>query len=158
MKKFSVQGAVISAGIALLVGMLSGLLSGSNSGEVYSQLIQPPLAPPSWLFGIVWPILYILMGVAAYLIYISPAIRGDKEVSLFYYGAQLFVNFTWSIVFFRFQAYGLAVLILAFLLVLVTFTMIYFFEINRLAALLLVPYYLWLIFAYYLNIGIFLLN
>ncbi len=157
MKNFSVQGAVISAGIALLTDMLSSLLSGGQQ-QVYGQLILPPFAPPPWLFGVVWPILYILMGIAAYLIYITPASPADKQVSLFYYGAQLFVNFTWSIVFFRFQAYGLSVLVLALLLVLVTFTMIYFFDLNRLAALLLLPYYLWLLVAYYLNIGIFLLN
>ncbi|WOO37509.1 TspO/MBR family protein [Anaerocolumna sp. AGMB13020] len=157
MKNFSIKGAAISAGIALLTGMLSSLLSGGQQ-QLYGQLIQPPFAPPPWLFGVVWPILYILMGIAAYLIYITPAAPADKQVSLFYYGAQLFVNFTWSIVFFRFQAYGLSVLVLAFLLVLVTFTMIYFFDLNRLAALLLLPYYLWLLVAYYLNIGVFLLN
>jgi tryptophan-rich sensory protein len=137
--------------------MLSSLLSGGQQ-QVYGQLILPPFAPPPWLFGVVWPILYILMGIAAYLIYITPASPADKQVSLFYYGAQLFVNFTWSIVFFRFQAYGLSVLVLALLLVLVTFTMIYFFDLNRLAALLLLPYYLWLLVAYYLNIGIFMIN
>jgi tryptophan-rich sensory protein len=157
MKKFDVQGAIISADIALLVGLLSSLLSG-NPGEVYKSLNLPPYSPPAWLFGVVWPLLYILMGISAYLIYITPSKSEDKRKALITYAAQLLVNFTWSIIFFRFQEYGFAVVILALLLLLVTLTIVFFYNLNKLSALLLIPYYLWLLFAYYLNIGVYVLN
>ncbi len=152
-----IQGALISIGIALLVGLLSALLSGGQR-ELYQTLIQPPFAPPAWLFGVVWTILYILMGIASYLIYISAAKPSAKTAALCLYALQLFVNFSWSIVFFRFQEYGWSVVVLALLLFLVALTMMLFFPINRPAAYLLIPYFLWLLIAYYLNIGVFLLN
>lgn len=157
MKKFDIQGAVISSGIALLTGLLSGYLSG-NQGEVYKALKLPPLSPPSWLFGVVWPLLYILMGIAAYLIYISSAGPQKIKKALLSYALQLAVNFSWSIIFFRFQAYGLALAVLALLILLVTIMFIFFFDINKTAALLIVPYYIWLLYAYYLNAGVFILN
>jgi tryptophan-rich sensory protein len=157
MKKFNIQGAIISAGIALLTGLLSGLLSGSQ-GEVYKSIHLPPFSPPAWLFGVVWPILYIVMGISAYLVYISPADPKDKRNAFISYFAQLLVNFSWSIIFFRFQAYGFAVVILAILLFLVALTIMFFYDINKFAGLLLIPYFLWLLFAYYLNCGVFVLN
>jgi translocator protein len=157
MLKTHIQGALISIGIALLAGFLSSLLSGGQQ-EVYQTLNQPPYAPPAWLFGVVWTILYILMGIAAYLVYLSDANPITKTAALCFYALQLFVNFSWSIVFFRFQEYGWSVLVLALLLFLVALTMMLFFSINRTAAYLLIPYFLWLLIAYYLNIGVFLLN
>lgn len=157
MNKSHVQGAIISAGIALLTGMLSSLVSG-NQGTVYQSINLPPYSPPPWLFGVVWPILYILMGIAAYLIYITPAKKADKTNALVTYGIQLFINFSWSIVFFKFQEFGWAVVVLALLLLLVALTLMFFYHINKVAALLIIPYFLWLLIAYYLNIGVFVLN
>lgn len=157
MKKFNIQGAFISAGIALLIGFLSSILSG-NSAEIYRTLELPPYSPPGWLFGIVWPILYILMGVAAYLVYITPSDPKDKRNALFTYVAQLLINFSWSIVFFRFQAYGPAVIVLALLLFLVALTLMFFYKINKIAAYLMIPYLIWLLIAYYLCVGVFVLN
>jgi tryptophan-rich sensory protein len=157
MKKFNISGVIISSGIALLTGLISSILSG-NPSTVYKTLTLPPYAPPGWLFGVVWPILYILMGIAAYLVFISDSEHGDKRKALITYAAQLLVNFSWSIVFFRFQEYGLAVIVLALLLLLVTLTIMFFYKLNQLSAWLLIPYYLWLLFAYYLNTGVFVLN
>ncbi|MDD3174153.1 MAG: tryptophan-rich sensory protein [Herbinix sp.] len=157
MKKFNISGVIISAGIALLTGFISSILSG-NPSTVYKSLTLPPYSPPGWLFGVVWPILYILMGIAAYLIFISVSELADKRKALITYAAQLLVNFSWSIIFFRFQEYGLAVVVLALLLLLVTLTIMYFYDLNRLSACLLIPYYLWLIYAFYLNTGVFVLN
>jgi translocator protein len=156
-KNFNIQGAFISAGIALLVGFLSSIFSG-NSGVIYRTLDLPPYSPPPWLFGVVWPILYILMGIGAYLVYITPSNPEDKRNALLTYAVQLFVNFSWSIVFFRFQAYGTAVIVLALLLFLVALTLMFFYKINKIAASLLIPYLIWLLIAYYLNVGVFVLN
>ncbi len=157
MKKFNIQGAFISAGIALLIGFLSSIFAG-NAGEIYGTLELPPYSPPTWLFGVVWSILYILMGIAAYLVYITPSNAEDKRNALFTYALQLLVNFSWSIVFFRFQAYGAAVLVLALLLFLVALTLMFFYKINKIAAYLILPYFIWLLIAYYLNVGVFVLN
>ncbi len=158
MNKSRIQGAAISAGIALLTGFLSSMLSGGGQMTTYQTITQPPYAPPGWLFGVVWPVLYILMGIAAYLVYSTCAKQEDKRKALLTYGLQLFVNFSWSIIFFRFQEYGIAAVVLALLLFLVTLTITFFYHVNTTAALLLIPYYLWLLFAYYLNIGVALLN
>ncbi len=157
MKKLHIQGAIISAGIALLIGMLSGVLSGKQ-GVIYQSLQLPPYSPPPWLFGVVWPILYILMGISAYIIYVSAANSLDKNLALITYTVQLLLNFTWSIVFFRYEEIGWAVIVLALLLFLVALTLMFFYKINRIAAMLIIPYFLWLLIAYYLNVGVFVLN
>ena len=83
----------------VLVGGLSALLT-MGSMQVYQDLVKPPLSPPGWLFPVVWTILFLLMGVASYLIYVSDAAPQEKYRALFLYGVQLILNFTWSIVFF----------------------------------------------------------
>ena len=83
-----------------LVGALSGLLAG-NSFSFYKELTKPPLSPPGWLFPVMWAILYALMGISAFMIYTSDAKERCKALVI--YGTQLFVNFMWSIVFFRFR-------------------------------------------------------
>lgn len=147
----------ISIVAAELVGTLSALLSGNYSGE-YQALHQPPLSPPGWVFPVVWGILYALMGISAYLIYQSDADPGRKKRALWVYAAQLFVNFSWSIVFFRFQAFWLSVIVILILDILVIATMVLFGRIRKAAAYFLIPYLLWLLFATYLDIGVAVLN
>ena len=160
--KIDYKKLLFSIGIAEGVGFLSSLLSGVFTGkqkEFIESLAQPPLSPPSWLFGVVWPILYALMGTAAYLIYDS--IKGEKaqkKKALYFYVAQLFVNFLWSIVFFRFESLLGGLIILILLDILVIITMCKFRKINRLAFWLLIPYLAWILFATYLNIGFVVLN
>lgn len=140
--------------IPLAVGALAALLSGPM-GEGYQSYIQPPLSPPGWVFAVVWPVLYGLMGYASYL---AAESEGDKGRALILYGVQLFVNFLWPIVFFRFMLPGVALALLAVLWVLVLLTMRSFSELSERAGDLLLPYILWLSFALYLNFGIFVLN
>lgn len=158
MKKINILALVLSIAIAELTGALSALLSGNLSG-MYEQLKQPPLSPPSILFPIVWTILYALMGAAAYFVWDS--VRGSKEErteALTFYVAQLIVNFFWSIIFFRFEAYWLSVAVIILLDILVIVTMLKFRNINRLSYWLMIPYLIWLLFATYLNIGVAVLN
>ena len=139
-----------------LIGMAASLISGS-AGQIYRSLIQPPLSPPGWLFGIVWPVLYLLMGIAAYLVYQTPqTLQRRKAVTL--YWVQLFVNFLWPIVFFRLEWYWLSVAVILVLDVLVFVTAVWFYQIRKAAGILMIPYLLWILFATYLNIGIALLN
>ncbi len=140
-----------------LVGALSSLLSG-NFSSFYRELVKPPLAPPGILFPIVWAILYALMGISAYMIYVSDAGTIEKRKALALYAVQLFVNFMWSIVFFRFEEIGAAAAVLILLVILVVFMIVTFKRIRPLAGYLNIPYLLWVMFAAYLNIGFLILN
>ena len=140
-----------------LVGALSSLLSG-NFSSFYSELTRPPLSPPGILFPIVWAILYALMGISAYMVYVSDSDEDVKKKALGLYALQLFVNFMWSIIFFRFEQVGAALAVLILLIILVVMMIISFRRIRPLAGYLNIPYLLWLIFAAYLNTGILILN
>lgn len=140
-----------------LVGALSSLLSG-NFSSFYGELVKPPLAPPGILFPIVWAILYALMGISAYMIHASDADPNAKRKALTLYAVQLFVNFMWSIVFFRFEQIGAAAAVLLLLVILVGLMIVKFKQIRPLAGYLNLPYLLWTIFALYLNVGFLVLN
>ena len=144
--------------LPLAVGALSALFSGGGM-EAFSQMNKPPLSPPGWLFPVVWTVLYLLMGLASWLVLSSDAPREKIRKALLVYGIQLAVNFFWSIIFFSLQMYLFAFLWLVLLLwVLIIVTMVKFYEIRQTAGELLLPYLLWVTFAGYLNFAIFLLN
>lgn len=140
-----------------VTGILSGLLSMEAMAAFNKTAIQPPLSPPAWVFPVVWTILYALMGISAARIRLSsPSPERSKGINLFI--AQLIVNFFWSLIFFNAQAYGFALLWLILLWVLVLWMIITFYGTDPLAALLQIPYLLWLTFAAYLNFSIWQLN
>lgn len=145
--------------IPLAVGSIAGLLT-MGGMEEFATLNKPPLSPPAWLFPVVWTILYILMGISSYLIYTSeePKESNLKSQALSTYGYQLLVNFLWPVFFFDFRWYFFSFLWLVFLWILVAKMILEFRKISPLAALLNVPYLLWLTFAAYLNLGVWLLN
>lgn len=154
------KALVISILIPLAVGTLAGLLT-MGGMEEFAQLNKPPLSPPAWLFPIAWTILYTLMGISSYLIYSSePQNKNtkEKEKALSTYVYQLIVNFLWPVFFFSFQWYFFSFLWLVFLWILVAKMILEFGVISKTAALLNIPYLLWLSFAGYLNLGIWLLN
>ena len=147
---------LIALGIPLAVGGLSALLSG-GMGD-YRAMNQPPLSPPGWVFPVVWSVLYLLMGYASYLVWTSDAPQEEKRRALLLYGAQLAANFIWPLIFFGANMYLLALIWLVVLWVLIFFTIRAFSKINERAGDLLIPYILWVTFAAYLNLGIYLLN
>lgn len=142
--------------ITFLIGSLSGALS-NNDKDLYTSLTQPALSPPGWLFGVVWPILYILMGISLYIIYKSEP-SNQRNTAIFIYCLQLFVNFLWPIVFFRFQWYWISVGVIILLDLLILISLIKFYNINKTAGYMLIPYLAWILFATYLNIAIAKLN
>ena len=150
--KINWKKLLISLAIPLATGGLAALLSGGMSD--YGNMIQPPLSPPGWVFPVVWTILYLLMGYAAYRV----RQVGDAKKPLLLYGAQLFLNFLWPIVFFRFQWYWAAFVVLLGLWLLIFLTMQAFTKKDELAGDLILPYLLWVSFAGYLNLGVALLN
>jgi len=138
-----------------LIGLLGWLLVAFAAGSVgavasvdaasfYAQLSKPSWAPPAALFGPVWSALYALMGVAAWLVWRSP---GSNKVALGLFGAQLAANALWSWLFFAWHRGALAALEVLVLLALIVATIVAFSRTSRLAALLLVPYLLWVSFA-----------
>ena len=145
---------LICIAIPLAVGGLASALSG-GMGEAYQSYIRPPLSPPSWLFPVVWTILYALMGYASYLVGEAP---GENQKALRLYAVQLALNFLWPIIFFRFEWVGIALLVLIALWITVLLTIRAFSQVSERAGDLLIPYILWLTFALYLNFGIFLVN
>lgn len=159
MKETNIQWKPLGISLLITFGIsaISALLN-SSSMDGYMGYTRPPLSPPPAVFSIVWPILFLLMAISAYLIYVSDAPRSDKKNALFLYGLQLFINFFWTIIFFRLDRIVFAFIWLLLLWVVVLITTKEFFKINKLAGWLLVPYLLWLTFAAYLNLGIIILN
>lgn len=149
---------VISIAIALGVGALSALLTMGNM-DLYSDVRQPPLAPPAILFPIVWTILYILMGVSAAMVLTDARVeKSERSSAIIPYAASLFVNFFWSILFFNFRAFMPAFIWLLLLEFLVVMTITSYRKVNTGAAYLQIPYALWVAFAGYLNFATWLLN
>lgn len=139
------------------VGLLAGLLT-QNATELYGQMaVKPPFSPPAWLFPVAWTILYALMGVGAGLVASEPN-GASRNLALNLMVAQLIVNFFWPLLFFNAQAYGLALLWIILLLVLVIWMTLEFRKVSPLAALLQIPYILWLLFATYLNAVVWHIN
>lgn len=145
---------IICIAIPLGVGILSALLSGGGM-ETFEMLRKPSLSPPGWLFPVVWTALYILMGIASYLVLTSGK---PSKTALTFYGIQLIFNFFWSIIFFGMGAYLFAFVWLVILWLLIIITAVLFYRISKPAGYLMLPYILWVTFAGYLNLSIYLLN
>lgn len=143
--------------VPLLVGIVAALLTRGGM-EMFESIIKPPLSPPNWLFPVVWTILYILMGISSYLILTSGAEQEKIEKAISIYGYQLVVNFLWPTFFFNLQWYLFSFFWLLLLWLLVFQMIRKFAEIDKRAALLNLPYLIWLTFAGYLNLGIWWLN
>lgn len=148
-------GYLIAIAVPLLVGGLAAAVTGSSM-DAYEGMAQPPLSPPAWAFPIAWTLLYGLMGLASYQIADSGDPRKYRALGL--YGLQLLVNFLWPVVFFRWEMPLAALAVLTALLILVYRMYRQFREIDQTAGWLLLPYLLWLVFALWLNLGVWWLN
>lgn len=152
--KIQWKNLITCLAIPLAVGGLASLLT-QNSMAVFASLNKPALAPPGWLFPVVWTILYILMGIASYLVLTSTK---PNTKALTVYGTQLAFNFLWSIIFFNLKLYLFAFIWLILLWLLILETINRFHQISKPAGYLLLPYLLWVTFAGYLIFSIYLLN
>ncbi len=155
--KFNIKRFLISIAIPLSVGGLSALITKDNM-NLYSKIVTPTFTPPGWLFPVVWIILYLLMGVSLYIIWNSEVDVYKKIRAFGIFAIQLSLNFIWSPIFFNMQWFLVALMVLV-LLWLFTFGMILsFYNISKIAGILQIPYLLWLTFAGYLNLAIYILN
>lgn len=144
------------SGLALLIGGLSSLIT-QGEMESFSSLRQPPLSPPGWVFPAAWTILYLLMGVGMALVWRGS--EGEKRRrAVTIWGVQIAVNFLWPLLFFLWQLRLLSLFWLVVLLILVAKMTSEFEQTSVTAARMQIPYLLWLLFAAYLNLGVYLLN
>ena len=144
---------IIYSLIPIVGGVLVGfIISGYMN---YGDIIKPPLSPPSYIFPIVWTILYILMGISYFIA--TKNNENDKDLNQIYL-LQLFVNLFWPIIFFVLKMYFTAFLWIILLIILVIVMIKELLKNNKISGYLQIPYLIWLLFATYLNIGIFLLN
>ena len=144
-----------------LLYILTPLIGGSIVGLIinksidYNYLINPPLSPPSYLFPIVWSILYLLIGTSYYIYRKN---NNDDSLTIKLYYIQLILNYLWSIIFFTLKLRTLAVIWIIVLAITIIYLIIRFYKEERTSFYLLIPYILWVLFATYLNIGIVVLN
>ena len=144
--------------IPQIIGLLGSLFTSATIPTWYATLTRPELAPPNWVFGPVWTVLFILMGIASFLIFQKGYERRDVRIALSFYGAQLILNLLWSILFFGARNPGLAFAEIVVLWLVLFLTIRKFWPLSKTSAYLLVPYILWVSFAGYLNYSIWILN
>ena len=144
--------------ICQAVGFISGLLSSTQNNTWFETIIKPSWNPPGYLFGPVWTILYLLMAIALWLVWKSNGPETQKTQACLVFAAQLFLNFWWSILFFKLQCPLCAFVEIIVMICLIIITIIKFSEISNTAAWLLVPYISWVCFATILNYKLWVLN
>ncbi len=139
-----------------VVALIGGAATAASVSTWYPDLVKPPFNPPDWLFGPVWTVLYIMMAIAAWRVWRSG--HSGRRRALTAYGVQLVLNLAWSLIFFGLRQPGLALIDIVLLVAMVGLTIRLFHPIDRIAALLLVPYLAWIGFATILNAAIWWLN
>lgn len=145
---------VLSAEFA---GILGSVFTASAIDSWYVGLVKPSFNPPNWVFGPVWTVLYLLMGVAAYLVWrVKPSKFRLYSLRLYFF--QLVLNFLWSLVFFGYKLPGVAFVEIVVLWWMILFTIYYFYKVRKLAAYLMFPYLVWVSFASVLNYYLWVLN
>lgn len=149
---------LIALAIPQLAGIIGSLFTRDAITEWYAYLVRPSFAPPSWVFAPVWTTLYLLMGIAAYLVWRKVGTVKGVGLALSLFVFQLVLNTLWSVIFFGLRAPGAAFAELVFLWLMIVATMVAFYRVSRTAMWLLVPYLLWVSFAGYLNYAFWTLN
>ena len=149
---------ILSVILCEATGLLSGWLGSAYNNEWLDQLNKPSWYPPGSVFGPVWSVLYLLMGISLWLVWKSKVDPAVKRGAYLIFGIQLFFNFCWSIIFFRFRSPGWALIDIILLVVCIIITILAFARISKPAAWLLVPYICWVCFATCLNAAIWQLN
>lgn len=149
---------IVSVGLCLFVGFAGSFATINAIPTWYATLQKPFFSPPNWIFAPVWTILYVFMGLAAYLVWHKGLQKKAIKFALKLFLIQLVLNFFWSIIFFGYRLPGLALGEIILLWIAIFLTIKAFFPINKYAAYLLIPYLTWVSFATILNLAIVLLN
>lgn len=149
---------IISITVCELVGLMSTPFTISSIQTWYKYLHKPSFSPPNWIFGPVWTVLYLLMGISVYLVWLKQSKSKRVKTALKLFLTQLLFNFLWSIIFFGFHNPLIAFVDIILLWIAIVLTIMTFYRLSKPAAYLLIPYILWVSFAALLNISIVLLN
>lgn len=157
-KPHSVIRLIAAVLLCLILGSAGSLVTITGSGSWYESLDKPAFTPPDWVFAPVWTTLFILMGIALFLIWESGTERRDVQVALVVFGVQFALNILWSFLFFGLESplFGLVDIILLWIMIAVTTVL--FYQIRKSAACLLIPYIVWVSIATALNYSIYVLN
>lgn len=147
-----------SIAVSLLAGGVGSIFTVANIPGWYENLQKSPLNPPNWVFGPVWTLLYILMGVALYLVLVAPGKKRAKKVTYLAFSTQLLLNVLWSVIFFGMHSLWGGAVVIACLFLAATLTAVLFRAFSRTAMWLLVPYVAWICYATYLNVSVAVLN
>ena len=148
----------IAIAVPLAIGGLSGFATADAVSSWYPTLVKPSFNPPAWVFGPVWTVLYITMGVAAFLVWRQGLATGGVRLALVVFAVQLALNGLWSILFFGMQSPGVALIEIIALWLAIAATVVLFWRVATVAGALMVPYLLWVSFATVLNASIWWLN
>lgn len=149
---------LVAVALPLAAGILGAFLTVDSVRDWYPSLVRPSFAPPSWVFGPVWTTLYVMMGVASWMVWRTGAGTPEVRGALVIYGVQLALNFAWSPLFFGLRQPALALVDIVLLLGLVAWTVVRFYRVSKPAGWLLIPYLGWVAFATVLNAGFWWLN
>lgn len=149
---------VISIIVCLAAGFIGSFFTSSSIGSWYSTISKPGFNPPGWIFGPVWTVLYILMGISLYLVLQKGLPDTHVKIAILIFAVQLVLNILWSILFFGMQSPMLAFIEIILLWVFILLTITHFYALSKPAAYLLIPYILWVSFAAILNFSIYMLN
>ncbi len=149
---------VVALALPQIAGGIGALFTYEAIPSWYATLMRPLFAPPNWIFGPVWTTLFILMGIAAFIVWKKGWEKPAVQVALSTFGFQLVLNTFWSILFFGLQSPGLALFEIVLLWCAIAANIVAFWRVSRLAGLLLLPYIAWVSFAAYLNYMIWMLN
>jgi tryptophan-rich sensory protein len=149
---------VISVGLPIGVGAIAGLFTTPEISGWFQTIDKPTWQPPNWVFGPVWTVLYVMMGIAFYLVWKKEAPKGTKRMAITLWLIQLVFNFFWSFIFFKQHQIDWALAEILILWFFILLTIIYFSRISKLAAWLMVPYICWVSFASLLTYSIYELN
>lgn len=149
---------VICIIICQATGVVSGLLTNTQNNTWYDTIVKPDWNPPGYIFGPVWTVLYLLMAISLWIVWKSDALEDQKMEACLIFAGQLFLNFWWTILFFKFHSPATAFVEIIIMIVFIFFTIIRFSEISKTAAWLLFPYISWVCFAAILNFNLWKLN
>jgi tryptophan-rich sensory protein len=158
MKPINPLKLTIAIAVSELAGIIGSVFTAPAIGGWYAGIIKPTWNPPAWVFGPVWTTLFMLMGIAAFLVWRKGLERREVKIALGVFVGQLVLNTLWSIIFFGLHSPGGALIEIAFLWLAILATIIVFAKVSKPAAWLLVPYIAWVSFAGYLNYSIWMLN
>ena len=149
---------IFSVALCQLVGIIGGIFNAASIRTWYLTLNKPSFNPPNWVFAPMWITLYLLMGIALFLVWAADSPGKPKNLAMILFFIQLAINMAWSFFFFYLRSPGLALIDIIALLIFILLTIWKFFPVNRTAGFLMLPYLLWVGFAAVLNYSIWTLN